>query len=143
MQGKGLVKFFLAAMILVTIYQLSFTLVASRESKKADEAAQAAVDPTLKGQARTEAISTAKSDYLAQNADKIVYNIGIAKYNYDDVQKRAINLGLDLQGGMSVVMEVSKYDLMKQLTSDPKNQKFIKKRPLLIMYQKVKRFSKE
>ncbi|HNO28318.1 MAG TPA: protein translocase subunit SecDF [Chitinophagales bacterium] len=126
MQGKGLVKFFLAAMILVTIYQLSFTLVASRESKKADEAAQAAVDPTLKGQARTEAISTAKSDYLAQNADKIVYNIGIAKYNYDDVQKRAINLGLDLQGGMSVVMEVSKYDLMKQLTSDPKNQKFIK-----------------
>ncbi|MFI5172675.1 MAG: protein translocase subunit SecDF, partial [Chitinophagales bacterium] len=54
-----------------------------------------------------------------------VYNIGILKFNYDEVKKRALNLGLDLQGGMSVVLEVSKYDLLKQLCSDPKNEKFV------------------
>jgi len=125
MQGKGLVQFFLAAMFLVSIYQLSFTWVASREGKKADEYANSAVDPSLTGEAKKLAFADAKSDYLTKNADKTVYNLGIAKYNYDEVKKRAINLGLDLQGGMSVVMEVSKYDLLKQLTGDAKNQKFI------------------
>ncbi len=125
MQGKGLVQFFLAAMFVVSLYQLSFTWVASREGKKAEEYANSAVDPTLTGDARKDAIANAKSDYFTQNADKVVYNIGIAKYTYDEVKKRAINLGLDLQGGMSVVMEVSKYDLVKQLASDPKNQKLV------------------
>ncbi len=125
MQGKGLVKFFLTAMILVCIYQLSFTWVANREGKKAENYAETGIDASLKGEARKNAIADKKSEYFSQNADKTVYNIGIAKYNYDDVKKRSLNLGLDLQGGMSVVLEVSKYDLLKQLTSDPKNQKFV------------------
>jgi SecD/SecF fusion protein len=124
MQGKGLIKFFLGAMLLVCIYQLSFTFVANREGKKADEYASQ-VDPSLKGDAREDAISDRKSEYLSKNANETVYNLGIVKYNYDEVKKRAINLGLDLQGGMSVVLEVSKYDLLKQLCNDPKNPKFI------------------
>jgi len=124
MQGKGLVKFFLTAMILVCIYQLSFTWVANREGKKAENYAEKGIDASLNGEARKNAIADKKSEYFSQNADKTVYNIGLAKYNFDDVKKRALNLGLDLQGGMSVVLEVSKYDLLKQLTSDSKNQKF-------------------
>ncbi|MEI2674745.1 MAG: protein translocase subunit SecDF [Chitinophagaceae bacterium] len=124
MQGKGLVKFFLTAMVLVCIYQLSFTWVANREGKKAENYAVSGIDQSLTGEARKDAIADKKSEYFSQNADKTVYNLGIAKYNYDEVKKRAINLGLDLQGGMSVVLEVSKYDLLKQLCTDPKNPKF-------------------
>ncbi len=125
MQGKGLVKFFFAALVLVCLYQLSFTWVANREGKKAENYAQSGIDPTLKDDARRIAIADRKSEYFAENSDKVVYNIGILKFNYDEVKKRALNLGLDLQGGMSVVLEVSKYDLLKQLSSDPKNEKFI------------------
>ncbi len=125
MQGKGLVKFFLVAMVLVSIYQLSFTWVANREGKKAQNYAESNVDPSLKGEEREYAISDKKSEYFAENSEKDVYNIGIVKYNYDEVKKRSLNLGLDLQGGMSVVLEVSKYDLLKQLCNDPKNPKFL------------------
>jgi SecD/SecF fusion protein len=99
MQGKGLVKFFLTAMVLVCIYQLSFTWVANREGKKAENYAVSGIDQSLTGEARKDAIADKKSEYFSQNADKTVYNLGIAKYNYDEVKKRAINLGLDLQGG--------------------------------------------
>ncbi len=125
MQGKGLVKFFLAAMFVVCLYQLSFTWVASRESKKAEAYANAAVPAGATGEERKIAYADAKSQYYADNADKVVYNIGIAKYTFDEVKRRSISLGLDLQGGMSVVLEVSKYDLLKQLASDPKNPKLV------------------
>ena len=124
MQGKGLIKFFLAAMVLVCLYQLSFTWVANREGKKAEDFANSGIDQSLTGEARKEAVADKKSEYFSVNSDKTVYNLGIAKYNYDEVKKRAINLGLDLQGGMSVVLEVSKYDLLKQLCNDAKSPKF-------------------
>ncbi len=125
MQAKGLIQFFFGVLVLVSIYQLSFTWVANLEGKKAENYAEQGIDPTLTGEARQLAISDKKSEYFSQNSDKTVYNIGIAKYNYDDVKKRSLNLGLDLQGGLSVVLEVSKYDLIKQLASDPKNTKFL------------------
>ncbi|HET8964471.1 MAG TPA: protein translocase subunit SecDF, partial [Chitinophagales bacterium] len=72
---------------------------------------------------RVEFISEKKREYLAQKANETVYNLGIVKYNYDEVKERALNLGLDLQGGMSVVLEVSKFDLVKSLSNNPKNPK--------------------
>jgi len=125
MQSKGLVQFFFGAMLLVCLYQLSFTWVANREGKKAENYAEQGIDQSLTGEERKFAMSDKKSEYFSQNADKTVYNIGIAKYSYEEVKKRALNLGLDLQGGMSVVLEVSKYDLIKQLASNPKDIKFI------------------
>ena len=125
MQGKGLVKFFLVALLIVSLYQLSFTWVASGHEKAAQKYAETKVDPTLKGEQRIDEIAALKSDYIAQNAEKDIYNIGIVKYNYEDVKKRSLNLGLDLQGGMSVVLEVSKYDLVKTLCNEPKNPKML------------------
>lgn len=121
MQGKSLIKFFFAALILVSIYQLSFTWVASKEDKKAEAYATSNVPSDLSGDARTNYISDRRSQYFTEHADDKVYNIGIAKYNYDEVKKRSLSLGLDLQGGMSVVLEVSKYDLVKSLCNNPKD----------------------
>ncbi|MEZ5014227.1 MAG: protein translocase subunit SecDF [Chitinophagales bacterium] len=125
MQGKGLVQFFFGAMVLVCLFQLSFTWVANAHEKKAESYAISNIDPSLSGEARNIAIAEKKNEFFTEHAADNVYNIGIVKYNYDEVKKRALNLGLDLQGGMSVVMEVSKYDLVKQLGNDQKNQKFI------------------
>lgn len=121
MQGKGLVKFFLVVLSIVCLYQLSFTWKANSIEKAATAHAEKTVDPTLQGEAREVALMDLRSDYLTEQSNKTVYNLGIAKYNYSEVKERAINLGLDLQGGMSVVLEVSKYDLVKGLVKNPKD----------------------
>ncbi len=123
MQGKGLIRFFLVVLALVCIYQLSFTWVASNVESDAAAYAEQSATADLTGEARVEFISDKKREYLARKANETVYNLGIAKYNYDEVKERALNLGLDLQGGMSVVLEVSKYDLVKSLSNNPKNPK--------------------
>ena len=81
MQGKGLVKFFLTAMVLVCIYQLSFTWVANREGKKAENYAVSGIDQSSTGEARKDAIADKKREYFSQNTDKTVYNLCIAKNN--------------------------------------------------------------
>ncbi|MBP9190215.1 MAG: protein translocase subunit SecDF [Chitinophagales bacterium] len=123
MQGKGLIRFFLIVLALVCIYQLSFTWVASNVESDAAAYAEQSVTADLTGEDRVEFISEKKREYLAKKANETVYNLGIAKYNYDEVKERALKLGLDLQGGMSVVLEVSKYDLVKSLSNNPKNPK--------------------
>lgn len=123
MQGKGLIRFFLIVLALVCIYQLSFTWVASNIESDAAAYAEQSVPTDLTGEERVEFISEQKREYLAKKANETVYNLGIVKYNYDEVKERALNLGLDLQGGMSVVLEVSKFDLVKSLSNNPKNPK--------------------
>lgn len=123
MQGKGLIQFFLVTLVLVCLYQLSFTWVASNVENSAVEYAESSVPVDITGDERAEMISEKRSEYLTLKSNEDVYNIGIAKYNYEEVKERAINLGLDLQGGMSVVLEVSKYDLIKSLSNNPKNPK--------------------
>lgn len=121
MSGKGFIKFFLIVLTVVCIYQLSFTWVASNIEKSAAEYAEKSVDQQLQGEARSEALIDLKSDYLTEKENEIVYNIGIAKYNFSEVKSRALNLGLDLQGGMSVALEVSQYDLIKELSNNDDN----------------------
>lgn len=125
MQGKGLIQFFLVTLIIVCIYQLSFTWVASNIEKDAAAYAESNVPADLSSDQKSVRLAELKTDYLIQKANEDVYNLGIAKYNYDEVKERAINLGLDLQGGMSVVLEVSKYDLITSLSNNPKNPKLL------------------
>lgn len=123
MQGKGLIKFFLVTLVIVCLYQLSFTWVASRIEKDAVAFAESQVPTDLSSEERAIQLAEKKISYLNEKSKETVYNIGIAKYNYAEVKERAINLGLDLQGGMSVVLEVSKYDLVTSLSNNPKNPK--------------------
>nr|HQU40336.1 hypothetical protein [Chitinophagales bacterium] len=125
MQGKGLIQFFLVTLIIVCLYQLSFTWVASRVEKSASAYAESAVPADADPAQRSILVAEKRYEYLTEKANETVYNIGIAKYNYEEVKERAINLGLDLQGGMSVMLEVSKYDLIKSLSNNPKNPKLI------------------
>ncbi|MFN0276876.1 MAG: protein translocase subunit SecDF [Chitinophagales bacterium] len=125
MQGKGLIQFFLIVLTIVCLYQLSFTWKANSIEKAATEYAEKTVPADVQGEAREEALLEQRGEYLTEQSNKTVYNLGIAKYNYTEVKERAINLGLDLQGGMSVVLEVSKYDLLKGLVKNPKDVTFI------------------
>src|SRR5690606_33586083 len=62
--------------------------------------------------------------YLDSIADIPVYNLGIAKYTYQEVKEREIALGLDLRGGMNVTMEISLQELILNLAGNPTEENF-------------------
>lgn len=110
MQNKGAVRLFAILLALVCVYQLSFTLVSQKVKKDAAEYAQGDVSK--------------ETHYLDSISGETVYNLGIRKYDYKEVQAREINLGLDLRGGMNVTLEVSVYDLVRSLSNNSTDSTF-------------------
>lgn len=104
MKSKGAVKLFAIALTIVCIFQLSFTWVTNKVENEAKEFANG-------DQAKERA-------YLDSIARLPVYNLGIAEYTYLQCKERELNLGLDLQGGMNVTLEVSLGDLIRSLASN-------------------------
>jgi len=120
MQNKGLVKLFALLFGLVSIYQLSFSFKANQIE---DNAKQFAIEKI----ADTETDYDAKrvleqSTYLDSLKNEDVYNIGIAQYNFDEVKEKAMNLGLDLKGGISVILQISVKDILVGLANETKIQ---------------------
>src|SRR5690606_15046963 len=104
MQNKGLVKVFAVLFGLVSIYQLSFTFKANQIESQAEEyAARKSDDPAVRG--------AEEAKYLDSLSNKEVFNMGIAHYTYDEVKDKAMNLGLDLKGGINVILQISVKDI--------------------------------
>lgn len=124
MQNKGLVRLFAVLFGLVSIYQLSFTFKANQIEKAAKEVAISKIpesDPDYRAKRSTE-----EANYLQSMATDTVYNLGIAKFTYNDVKEKAMNLGLDLKGGINVILQVSVKDILKGLANHTKNPVFNK-----------------
>ncbi|MGB1205302.1 MAG: protein translocase subunit SecDF [Chitinophagales bacterium] len=115
MQAKGLVKFFGIALALVCLFQLSFTFVANRVTDKAEAyaTAQTASQEGLNVEQQTSEFRKARRRYLDSVSTESVYPL--LGYDYDYVKERKLNLGLDLQGGMSVVLQVTLDDVLRSL----------------------------
>jgi SecD/SecF fusion protein len=118
MRNKGAIWTLAIALTLVCLYQLSFTVVTykvRKDSKDYAKDAQGMVD--LK-----------KADYYLDSvASEPVYNfLWIKKYTYRECQEREISLGLDLQGGMNVILEVSVVDVVKSMANYSKDSTFNK-----------------
>jgi SecD/SecF fusion protein len=136
MQLKGLVKFLTIVFIVVSLYQLSFTVATKVVESKADKFANAkvgAVPATLAGAdlARVEdslnrEFRRVRRDYLDSIQSETVINLGIVKYNYRECRDKQINLGLDLKGGMNIVLEISEDDVLRKLAFNSKNETFNK-----------------
>jgi SecD/SecF fusion protein len=124
MQNKGLVKLFAVLFGLVSIYQLSFTFKANQIESKAKEIAVSKVSNS-EADYRAKR-SNEEANYLESIATDTVFNIGIAKFTYNEVKEKAMNLGLDLKGGINVILQVSVKDILKGLANDTKNPIFNK-----------------
>jgi len=110
MQNKGLVKLFAILFGLVSIYQLSFTFKAN------------SIDNQATAYANGDEVKERK--YLDSLDNEEVYNLGVASYNYSEVKENAMNLGLDLKGGVSVILQISVKDILKGLANYSKNPVF-------------------
>ncbi|MEO6346360.1 MAG: protein translocase subunit SecDF [Aquaticitalea sp.] len=120
MQNKGLVKLFAVLFGLVSVYQLSFTFKANQIEANAEEiAAQKFQNDPVKSNAE-------EVRYLDSLSKVEVFNMGIANYTYDEVKDKAMNLGLDLKGGINVILEISVKDILKGLANYSKDPVFNK-----------------
>ncbi|AWH85367.1 protein translocase subunit SecDF [Flavobacterium album] len=106
MQNKGLIKFFAIVFALVCIYQLTFTYVAHGIQNDAKALAKGDTDKEVA--------------YLESMKDSVVY-LG---YTYGEVSDKQINKGLDLEGGINVMLEISVKDILRGLANNSTNPVF-------------------
>ena len=105
MQNKGFVKVFAFALTLVCLFYLSFSFVTRHHMAKAAE------DP--KGE----------THYLDSMQNEKVY---LGAYTLKQCREMEIGLGLDLKGGMNVILEVSVPDVVKALADHKTDEAFNK-----------------
>ena len=112
MQNKGLIKFFAILFALVSIYQLSFTFVSNKVKSDAKSFANGNPDKELK--------------YLDSIGKENVFNLGFTNFTFNEVKDKQINKGLDLEGGINVILQISVKDVLKGLSNNSKNPVFNK-----------------
>ncbi len=124
MQNKGIIRLFAILFGLVSVYQLSFTFKANQIEGQAEELAISKISETEPDY--REKRSQEEIDYLESIATDTVFNIGIAKFTYNEVKQKAMPLGLDLKGGVSVILQISVNDILKGLANKTKDPVFNK-----------------
>ena len=119
MQGNSLIKTFAILFGIVSIYQLSFTFISN----------------TLENKARNAAIEKISEDEIsfaekrAREEIRFLDSIGdlpvLIYSSYNDAKQKELNQGLDLKGGINVILQISIKDLLKGLAENSVNEKFI------------------
>ena len=112
MRNKGLVVFLTLVITVLCVYYLSFTWISARVQQRA----------TIHATDENGHIDFAqKQAYLDKVWKKPVYNLLGIQYTYEAVKEKELALGLDLQGGMHVTLEVSPVELIQSLAGSSKD----------------------
>lgn len=117
MQNKGLVIVLTLVITALCLYYLSFTY-------KSRSIQQAAIEYATQSNGIVDLGK--KQKYLDSVWNVPVYNLMGAEYTYKEVKDNELSLGLDLQGGMHVTLEVSPVDIIKTMSNNSKDSLFLK-----------------
>ena len=112
MQNKGFISTIAVLLVLICGFYISFSFVTSHYEKKAEEYA-ARVSKTH------DVTNDVYKQSLKQFNDSIDKEKVYLNYTYNQVRQMEIGLGLDLKGGMNVVLEISVPDILRQYASGP------------------------
>ncbi len=123
MQSKGAIRFVAILLLLASFWQLSFTLVTQLQENKAEKFAENKAEAAMQTAAFAKVAEADKAFYLdsIRKDENRMYIDSISSekiyfgYTFKDVKAKAINLGLDLKGGMNVMLQVQLKDLVKAL----------------------------
>ncbi len=115
MQNKGAIVFLTVIITALCLYYLSFTFISNGVQEKATAYAT---------DASGNIDFAKKRAYLDSVWRQPVYNFLGASYTYQEVKETELGLGLDLQGGMHVTLEVSPVEIVKGIAGNPKNDAF-------------------
>ena len=123
MQSKGAIKLVAILLALACFWQLSFTAVTALQEKKAANYAEKAALAAQSSAAFSKVPEAEQAYYLdsIRKEQNRVYIDSISNekvylgYTFKDVKAKEINLGLDLKGGMNVMLQVQLKDLVKAI----------------------------
>ena len=115
MQNKGAIVFLTVIITALCLYYLSFTFISNGVQEKATAYAT---------DASGNIDFAKKRAYLDSVWRQPVYNFLGASYTYQEIKETELGLGLDLQGGMHVTLEVSPVEIVKGIAGNPKNEAF-------------------
>ena len=141
MQLKGLVRFFTVLLIIYSLYQLSFTWLVQNFEKKSDEKASQYIAKSYPAASTKYPNDKDSQSYWQEFLDKreasyrdsllrasenetVTYGINGAM-SYKKAKEEELNLGLDLQGGMNVTLEVEMSGLLRSLANNTTDPNFL------------------
>ncbi len=124
MQGKGIVKFFLVVLTLFCLLQYFYMYPTRGVERDALTFAQSQV-ADLSPDEQADKIAEIESAYLDSLSDETIFSIPLIKdYTYEDLKNAQLAYGLDLKGGMNVVLQVDLNDFIKSLA--PSDAPFVR-----------------
>ena len=132
MQSKGWIRLVAILLAIASLWQLSFTAVTAIQEKKADKFAEKAAVAAMNSSSFSKIASEDQAYYLdsIRKDQNRVYIDSISSQKvylwntYKDCKAKEINLGLDLKGGMNVMLQVQLQDLVKALSGDNATPEF-------------------
>ena len=134
MQSKGWIRLVAILLAIASIWQLSFTAVTTIQEKKAEKFAEkAAVAAQNSADFAKVAIEDQAYylDSIRKDCNRVyidsISNRKVFLWNtYKECKTKEINLGLDLKGGMNVMLQVQLQDLVKALAGNNADPAFLK-----------------
>ena len=134
MQSKGAIRLVAILLVLACLWQLSFSLVTGIQEKKAAKSAEQEVALAQQSAEFSRIAEGDRAFYLDSISKEQyrVYEDSISSekvyfgYTFKDVRAKEINLGLDLKGGMNVMLQVQLEDLIKALAGNSEDPDFLK-----------------
>ncbi len=120
MQNKGLIRVFAILFGLVCLYQLSFTFITNSVEDEAEEYAASKYGENVENY--SELRDQAEARYLDSIANEDI----IAGITYSSAKEKELNKGLDLKGGINVILQISVKDILSGLANDSQDPAFRK-----------------
>ena len=121
MQLKGLVRFFAIALIVISVYQLHFTWVVNNHESKMKAKAEKFVNSNFANaskETKDSAFNLRRRQLLDSTRDVTVTYGVTGAISYQKAKEQELNLGLDLQGGMSATLKVGLDGLVRSLSNN-------------------------
>ncbi len=125
MQAKGIIKFFLVLLLFICAGQFIYYIPTSRVerdavSKGKDAAAMAAPENKVAAE------KVARLAYLDSMSSEKVWTVPlVGSYTYQELKSKQLALGLDLKGGMSVLLQVDLKDFLVALSGNSNDPNFL------------------
>jgi SecD/SecF fusion protein len=142
MRNKGFFWFFTILLLVVSIYQISFSFIGGGIEKEAEQLAIERVE-ALKASAKEDSVKLPNGTFVNFNTDNEAYALAKAAFineilkekndevvylgnTFNEVKGKSVSLGLDLEGGMSVTLELSMSELVKNAALNSRDLHFKK-----------------
>ena len=134
MQSKGAITFVAILIGLACVFQLSFTAATAIQESKAAKAADKVIEQVQQSPSFAEVSELNRAFYLDSvrtNANKAYLDSIASKkvyfnYTYKNVKEKELNLGLDLKGGMNIVLQLDLAELVRSCAREKTTEEFNK-----------------